>query len=90
MGKFPVDHRRQFPADLAFEKPSSKRHLGRSECTDRDVVPVRISQRELGRSSARVHVRLLFEPSDERARPLQRQIEIINTEKQQKPVDTSL
>ncbi len=34
----------------------------------------------------RIHVWLLFEPSDERACPLERQVEIIDTEEQQEAV----
>jgi hypothetical protein len=36
--------------------------------------------------SVRIQVWLLFEPSDERACPLKRQVEIIDTEEQQEPV----
>src|ERR1700676_1712227 len=60
--------------------------LGRRERTDRNVISVRISERELLGLSVRVHVWLLFEPSDERACPLKRQVEIIDTEEQQEPV----
>src|SRR5216683_5825194 len=59
---------------------------GRRERTDRNVISVRISERELLGLSARIHVWLLFEPSDERACPLKRQVEIIDTEEQQEPV----
>jgi hypothetical protein len=41
--------------------------LERRERTNRDVVSVRIPERELLCSSTRVHVRLLFEPDDESA-----------------------
>jgi hypothetical protein len=60
--------------------------LGRRERTDRDVIPVRISERELCSSSVRVHVGLFLEPSDESACPWQRRVEIINTEKQEEAV----
>ena len=56
------------------------------ERTDRNVISVRISERELLGLSVRIHVRLLFEPSDERACPLKRQVEIIDTEEQQEAV----
>src|SRR2546429_6353453 len=59
---------------------------GRRERTDRNVISVRISERELLGLSVRIHVWLLFEPSDESARPLKRQVEIIDTEEQQEPV----
>src|SRR4029077_18173366 len=59
---------------------------GRRERTDRNVISVRISERELLGLSVRIHVWFLFEPSDERACPLKRQVEIIDTEEQQEPV----
>src|SRR5437773_11923656 len=59
---------------------------GRIERTDRNVISVRIPERELLGLSVRIHVWLLFEPSDERARPLKRQVEIIDTEEQQEAV----
>src|SRR5580692_3895936 len=59
---------------------------GRRERIDRNVISVRISERELLGLSVRIHVWLLFEPSDERTCPLNRQVEIIDTEEQQEPV----
>src|ERR1700680_4559848 len=59
---------------------------GRRERTDRNVISVRISERELLGLSVRINVWLLFEPSDERACPLKRQFEIIDTEEQQEPI----
>jgi hypothetical protein len=56
---------------------------GRRERTDRNAISVRISERELLGLSVRIHVWLLFEPSDERACPLKRQVKIIDTEGQQ-------
>lgn len=60
--------------------------LGRRKRADRNVISVRISERELHGLSIRIHVCLLFEPSDERACPLKRQVEIIDTEEQQEAV----
>src|SRR6516165_9505493 len=60
--------------------------LGRRERADRNVISVRISERELPGLSVRIHVGLLFEPSDESACPLKRQVEIIDTEEQQEAV----
>src|SRR5438105_11836316 len=60
--------------------------LERRERTNRDVVSVRIPERELLCSSVRVRVRLLFEPGDERAGPLQCHIEIVDTEEQEEAV----
>ena len=64
-----------------FRVPSRRR-----ERADRNVISVRISERELLGLRVRIHVRLLFEPRDESACPLQRQVEIIDTEEQQEPV----
>jgi hypothetical protein len=47
-------------------------YLARRERTNRDVISVRISERELLRSSIRIDVWFLFEPTDERACPLKR------------------
>jgi hypothetical protein len=60
--------------------------LGGRERTDHDVIPVRISECELHSSSVRIHVGLLLESSDERACPWQRQVEIIDPEKQEEAV----
>src|SRR5580698_3463215 len=59
---------------------------GRRERTDHDVIPVRISQRELHGFGVRAQVGFLFEPSDEGARPWQSQVEIVYTEKQEEAV----
>jgi hypothetical protein len=59
---------------------------GRRERTDRNVISVRISERELLGLGVRIHVWLLFELSDESACPLKGQVEIIHTEEQQEPV----
>ena len=60
--------------------------LGRRERTDRNVIPVQISEREFHSSGARVHMGLLLEPSDESTRPGQRHVEIIDTEKQEETI----
>src|SRR5216684_2360102 len=60
--------------------------LERRERTNRDVVSIRIPERELLCSSIRVRVRLLFEPGDESACPFQGHIEIVDAKEQQKPV----
>jgi hypothetical protein len=67
-------------------KLSAAAGSGRGERTDRNVISVWISKRELLGLSVRIHVWLLFEPSDKRACPLKRQVEIIDTEEQQEPV----
>src|SRR5258705_7950031 len=60
--------------------------LERRERTNRDVVSVRIPERELLCASIGVHVRLLFEPGDESACPFQGHIEIVDAKEQQEPV----
>jgi hypothetical protein len=65
---------------------SSSALLARRERTDRKVIPVRISERELLGLSVRIYVWLFFEPGDKRSCPLKGHIEIIDTEEQQEPV----
>jgi hypothetical protein len=60
--------------------------LGRIERTDHDVIAVGISERKFHSSSARVHMGLLFQSVDERARPGQSVVEIIDAEKQEETV----
>jgi hypothetical protein len=60
--------------------------LGRRERTDRNVISVPISERELLGLSVRIHVWFLFEPSDERACPSKHQVEVIDTEEQQEAI----
>jgi hypothetical protein len=50
---------------------SSSALSGRRERTDRSVIPVRISERELLGLSVRIYVWLLFEPGDERTCPFE-------------------
>src|SRR5260370_14506466 len=59
---------------------------GRRARTDRNLVSVRISERELLGLSVRIHVLLLFEPTDARACPLTRPVDIINTAEIQEPL----
>ena len=54
--------------------------------TNLNVISVRISEQELLRSSVRIEVWFLFEPTDERACPLKRQVEIIDPEEQPEAV----
>src|SRR5258707_8294328 len=67
-------------------RPSQSRSVLALKCADGDVVSVEISDSELLRSSIRVHVRLLVEPSDEPARPLHGQVEVVDAKEQQEPV----
>ena len=76
----------RYPLEL---RPASAAAMLISACrqrTDRNVISVRISERELLRSSVRIEVWLLFESTDERACPLKRQVEIIDTKEQQEAI----
>ena len=51
--------------------------LGRSQCTDHDVVPVRITQCELSGACVWIDIRLLFKRRDKAARAAQRLVKVI-------------
>src|SRR5262245_58187098 len=59
---------------------------GRVERTEGDVVPVGIPERKLRGSGAGIHVRLFFQGADERARPRQRFVEVVDPEEQEEAV----
>src|SRR5271169_2487322 len=58
----------------------------RGERTDRDVVSVRISQRKLPGSRARIHVRLFVEVRDKCVRPPQSHLVVVDAEEQEEAV----
>lgn len=60
--------------------------LGRIERTDRDVIVVGISERKFHSARARVQMGLLLQLVDERARPGQSTVEVIDPEEQEEPV----
>src|SRR5215471_7379989 len=60
--------------------------LGRIECADGDVVPVRISERELHSSSVGIHMWLFFQLADESARPWQSYVKVVDSEEQEETV----
>src|SRR5713226_2522091 len=60
--------------------------LGRIERTDGDVISVRISERKLRRSSAGIHMWLIFQPADERPRPWQGCVKVVDPEEQEEAV----
>src|SRR5262249_19016495 len=64
----------------------SLRPLARVERTDRDVVSIRIAERELRGSSVWIHMWLFFQLADERARPWQSHVEVIDPEEQEEAV----
>ena len=60
--------------------------LGRSQCADHDVVPVRVTECELHRSGVGTHVRLLFKASHKCASSRQCFREIIYAEEQKQSI----
>src|SRR4051812_17960888 len=60
--------------------------LGRVERTDRDVVTVRISERKLRGSSVGIDVWLFFQPADERSRPWQSDVKVVDPKEQEEAV----
>jgi hypothetical protein len=60
--------------------------LGRIERTDGDIISVRISERKLLSSSAGIHIWLFFQPADERARPWQSYVKVVDPEEQEEAV----
>src|SRR5579863_4715295 len=75
------------PADWSRRALGGWRALsGRGERADRHVISVGVPERELLGLSVRIYVWLLFQASDERACPLKRLVEIVDTEEQQETV----
>jgi DNA-directed RNA polymerase subunit N (RpoN/RPB10) len=60
--------------------------LGRIERTDGDVISVRISERKLRSSSAGIHMWLFFQKADERPRPWQGYVKVVDPEEQEEAV----
>ncbi len=60
--------------------------LGRIERTDGDVISVWISERKLRSSSVGIHMWLFFQPADERARPGQSCVKVVDPEEQEEAV----
>src|SRR5215467_802573 len=59
---------------------------GRIERTDGDEISIRISERKLHSSSVWIHMWLFFQPADERARPWQGHLKVVDPEEQQEAV----
>ena len=78
--------RSQKPAVHIRLTPRLNGGLGRIERTDGDVISVRISERKLHSSSVGIHVRLFFQPADERLRPWQSCLKLVDPEEQEKAV----
>jgi hypothetical protein len=60
--------------------------LVRIERTDGDVISVRISERKLRSPSIGIHMWLFFESADERARPWQSYVKVVDPEEQDEAV----
>src|ERR1700681_737628 len=78
--------RPQFPATRPPEPVGSVKASGRIERTDGDVISVRIPERKLRRSSAGIHMWLFFQPADERPRPWQGYVKVVDPEEQEEAV----
>src|ERR1700722_4116775 len=59
---------------------------GRIERTDGDVISVGIPERKLRCSRVGIHMRLFFQKADERARPWQSHVKVVDPEEQQQAV----
>jgi hypothetical protein len=59
---------------------------GRIERTDGDIISIRISERKLLGSSSGIYMRLFFQPADERARPWQSYVKVVDPEEQEEAV----
>jgi hypothetical protein len=66
-----------------FPQIGEQRYALLGECADHDVVAIWIPERKLFCSCGGVHVRLLVESGYKSAGPMECQIEIIDTEKQE-------
>ena len=60
--------------------------LGRIKRTDGDIVSVRIAERKLHSSSVGIQMRVFFQPADERARPWQSYVKVVDPEEQEEAV----
>ena len=69
--------------ELATEMGTISSHRQR---TDRHIISVRITERELLGLSVRIQVWLLFEAGDKRTCSLKRLVEVIDTEEQQEAI----
>src|SRR6266480_7112948 len=80
-------HMTAVSSDTAPPEPvGSMKGLGRIERTDGDVISVRISERKLRSSSAGIHMWLFFQPADERPRPWQGYVKVVDPEEQEEAV----
>src|SRR5262245_33048404 len=81
-----VQHDRSFRRHRLPEPIGSVEGLDRIKRTDGDVISVRISQRKLRSSSAGVHMWLFFQPADERARPWQSYVKVVDPDEQEEAI----
>ena len=71
---------------LVRPPPRGSSWLRRRERADRDVVSIRVSERELHRFSVQVQVGFLLESRDESARPRKGLVVVVDAEEQEEPV----
>src|SRR5262249_4204774 len=72
--------------NVPHEPQFQSRGLGRIKRTDCDVISVRISEQKLHSSSVWIHMWLFFQPADERARPWQSYVKVVDPEEQEEAV----
>jgi hypothetical protein len=60
--------------------------LGHIECTDGDIVPIKIMERKLHRSCIGIHMWLFLQPVNERARPWQGYVKVVDPEEQEEAI----
>src|SRR5262249_52151755 len=73
-------------SDTACRNPGSIEGLGRIERTDGDVISVGSRSGKLHSSNVWIHMWLFFQPADERARPWQSHLKVVDPEEQEEAV----
>src|SRR5262245_52595000 len=73
-------------SDAGCRNPGSIEGSCRIERTDGDVISVRVPERELHGASVWIHMRLFFQPADQRAPPRQSHLEVVDPEEQEEAV----
>src|SRR5262245_41140477 len=73
-------------SDAGCRNPGLIEESCRIERTDGDVISVRIQERELHGASVWIHMRLFFQPADQRAPPRQSHLEVVDPEEQEEAV----
>jgi hypothetical protein len=79
-------HDRGFQRQSLPEPVGSTERLGRIECTDGDVISVKISERKLRGPSVGIQMWLFFQPADERECPWQGYVNVVDPEEQEEAI----